>query len=138
MSGKAKPGDARALVTDGEASLKGPLPADGTRRMSPRLRAKDSGAVTVHSVSYVIEMCNVSRQGAQIRVRQGLVPFVGQAVVLQFVDGTSVSSRVIWERDTLIGLRFDEPLPDVLDGIYFDDLGSDYFRAVLKLQIMRP
>ena len=93
--------------------------------------------MTLHSVSYVVEICNVSRDGAQIRMRQGIVPSVGQAVALQFVSGASIESRVVWQTDTLIGLRFDEPLPDVLDGVYFDHLGSDYFRGILKIRNLR-
>jgi len=137
MSNDADADESRALMTGEEPAPAGRGVRDASRRTSPRVDAKDSGAVTVHNVSYTVEISNVSRHGAQIQVRQGLVPVPGQAVALQFVDGTTVESRVMWVRDTLIGLRFEQPLPDVLDGVYFDDLGSDYFRAVLKLQIMR-
>jgi len=110
---------------------------DGTRRKSLRHEAQDNGAVTVQNVSYVVEICNVSRYGAQIRVRQGLMPSVGQEVTLQFVNGMSVDGRVVWEQATLVGLQFSEPLPDEMDAVYFEDLGSEYFRAVLRLQILR-
>jgi hypothetical protein len=137
MSSDAERNSSRELAI-GEAGSK-PIatPHDDSRRASSRVEAKDGGAVTVHNVSYAVEICDVSRDGAQIRMRQGLVPLVGQAVVLQFVNGTSVNCRVVWDQDTRIGLRFDEPLPDEMDGVYFDELGSDYFRAVLKLRILR-
>lgn len=137
MSDDADLNDARSLAIEEGAQQPSRIAENLRRRTSARLEARDNGAVTVHDVSYVVEICNVSRHGAQIRVRHGLVPFVGQAVVLQFVNGKSIESRVVWERDTLIGLSFDEPLSDVTDGVYFDDLGSDYFRAVLKLRILR-
>ncbi|MGE0769422.1 MAG: PilZ domain-containing protein [Hyphomicrobiaceae bacterium] len=108
-----------------------------TRRVSPRVDAKDNGSVSFRTVSYAVEFCNVSRGGAQIRVRQGLIPAVGQSVTLQFVDGTNIDSQVVWQRDTLLGLHFNEPLSDAMDAVYFEGLGADYFRAVLKLQIMR-
>jgi len=130
--------DETLLRTAGAVQTQQAGPSDtSSRRTSPRIEARDHGAVTVHSVSYAVEICNVSRDGAQIRVRQGIVPFVGQAVALQFVSGTSIESRVVWQTDTLIGLRFDEPLPDVLDGVYFEDLGSDYFRGILKILNLR-
>jgi len=136
MSNDAERDNAQALVAGEEQSQHVVAPYEESRRVSSRVEAKDGGAVTVHNVSYAVEICNVSRQGAQIRVRQGLVPFVGQAVNLQFVNGTSVNCRVVWGQETLIGLRFDEPLPDEMDGVYFDDLGSDYFRGIVKLQFL--
>jgi hypothetical protein len=137
MSNEAERGGPRALAVGEMQSQHVVSPHDESRRASSRVEARDGGAVTVHNVSYAVEICNVSRQGAQIRVRQGLVPFVGQAVSLQFVNGTNVNCRVVWQQDTLIGLRFDAPLPDGMDGVYFDDLGSEYFRGIVKLQILR-
>jgi hypothetical protein len=106
------------------------------RRTAPRVESHDNGAVVVQNVCYAVEICDVSQNGAQIRMRQGLMPAVGRDVTLRFVDGTCVESRVLWERGTLVGLQFQEPLPDALDFVHFDDLGSEYFRAVLRLQIL--
>lgn len=133
MTDDSGPVDARVPANGGKAEVA----RDSSRRLSPRVEASNHGSVTVRSVSYIVEVCDVSRHGAQIRLRQGLVPTKGQMVTLQFVSGTSLPACVIWTNGTLVGLKFDEPLSDTLDGVYFDDLGSEYFLGVLRIQSLR-
>jgi hypothetical protein len=89
----------------------------------------------VSDVAYAVEVRDVSRTGARIRVRQGLMPAIGQEVTLQLASRPSVAAIVVWTRGTSAGLRFMVPLGDRLDAVHFEDLGAEYFRAILRLQI---
>lgn len=94
-----------------------------------------AASVKLGNVSYTVELRDVSRTGAQISIRRGLMPSVGQLVELQFLNNTLVEASVVWTNETDAGLHFAAVLPDGFDALHYDDLGSEYFRAVLRLQI---
>lgn len=107
----------------------------GNRRAGSRLETHHNASVKLSNVSYTVGLRDVSRTGARIEIRRGLVPAVGQVVQLQFLNDMTAEATVVWTDGTLAGLSFVEALPDGFDAVHFDDLGSDYYRAVLKLQI---
>jgi hypothetical protein len=104
------------------------------RRASSRVETTHNASVKLSNVSYSVEVCDVSRTGAQICIRQGLMPEVGQVVTLQFMNQVVAEASVIWTKGSFVGLEFAEMLADSFDVVHFDDLGSDFYRAVLKLQ----
>ncbi|MFM9939818.1 MAG: PilZ domain-containing protein [Hyphomicrobiaceae bacterium] len=104
------------------------------RRSATRLETSYAAACRIGTVSSAVEVHNASRTGAQIRVRHGFVPVVGQLVVLSFMSRDPVRARVVWNANGDTGVEFEEPLSDSFEAVHFEDLGRDYFRAILKFQ----
>jgi hypothetical protein len=96
--------------------------------------ANQSATFSVSNVRYVVEARDVSQSGAQICVRRGMVPSQGQIVTLQFMERQPIRAKVVWARDKNVGLKFLQPIPDLPDALHFEDLGADYFRAILRFQ----
>jgi hypothetical protein len=107
----------------------------GERRGAPRSPTSYNAACRIGNVRYIVEVRDVSRTGARIHVRQGLMPLPGRMVSLSFMDGQVVAARVVWTRDGEAGLELAEPLPDGGDAAHFDELGRDYYRAILRFQL---
>jgi hypothetical protein len=93
-----------------------------------------SAAFSVSNVRYVVEARDVSKTGAQICIRRGVVPSTGQVVTLQFMERQPVGAKVVWTRDKNVGLKFLQPILDLPDALHFEDLGVEYFRAILRFQ----
>jgi hypothetical protein len=110
-------------------------PANANRRASSRVVTNHNASCTIHSVRYTVEVRDISRSGAQICIRQGLMPSVGQLVTLCFMNHDTADARVVWTDERCAGLLFTRELVDCLDVVHFDDLGADYYRAVLKFQM---
>lgn len=104
------------------------------RRSTSRTGTAHNVAVKLGTISYVVEVADISAKGAQIVVRHGLMPAIGQCVSLQFLNGVVVEADVVWATGTSAGVIFRELFADIADIIYFDDLGADYFGAVLRFQ----
>lgn len=104
------------------------------RRSATRVDTHQHAAFSVSNVRYVVEARDVSEAGAQICVRRGIVPSRGQVVTLEFIERQPISAKVVWARDRNVGLKFLQPVADLLEELHFEDLGSDYFRAILRFQ----
>lgn len=120
-----------------QCSLAAEPEPDANRRARSRVETQHAASVRLGSVSYTVELRDVSRTGARIEIRRGLMPAIGQYVELQFLNDTVALAIVVWTSETCAGLQFVEELPEGFDAVHFDDLGSEYFRAVLRLQICR-
>lgn len=105
------------------------------RRSAPRLENGFNAACEQQSVSYNVEIVDLSRYGARIRIRQGLMPMANAAVALCFMDGESSKASVVWTKGTECGLQFLEPLSDLDGKRHFDEMGADFFHAILNLQV---
>jgi hypothetical protein len=105
------------------------------QRASTRLDSGFNVAFELQTVSYNAELVNLSREGAQIQIRHGLMPPRGATVRVAFMDGRTHTALVVWTGQTECGLRFDEPISNLEEMMHFDDLGSEFYRSVLKLQI---
>ena len=90
----------------------------------------------IKDVRYTVEVRDVSHTGAQFLVRKGLVPNEGQPVTLQFMGRQPMQADVVWVRDGLVGLRFRDPIDDLFDVLHFEDLGADFFKAVLRFRTL--
>jgi hypothetical protein len=111
------------------------LEATNERWSASRGQTLHNVAVKLGNISYIVEVTDICAAGAQICVRHGLMPAVGQLVSLQFMNGIIIESEVVWENGTSAGLSFRELFADVADVVHFDDLGADYFGAVLRYQL---
>ncbi len=104
------------------------------RRVAARMGTHENAALSISNVRYVVETRNVSAVGAQICVRRGVVPPNGQIVTLQFVGRDPIRAKVVWAREKIVGLKFLEAFLELPDALNFEDLGADYFRAILRFQ----
>ena len=110
-------------------------PAGSDRRSALRIETHHNAACRISSVRYVVEVADVSRTGARLKVRVGLVPAAGQRVALTFPGRAPVEAVVVWSQADSVGITFIEALADPDEAVHFDDLGADYFRALLKYRI---
>lgn len=104
------------------------------RRAFPRIAGEYNASCLLNTVSYNVELVNLSSEGAQIRMREGLMPSPGSRVELAFMDGEALPATVIWVNLTDCGLMFDNPIERLDERTHFDELGADFYVSVLKLQ----
>ena len=107
------------------------------RRREMRIGTHQNAAFGVSNVRYIVEARDVSVDGAQIYVRRGVVPAKGQDVTLQFMERQPIAATVVWTRDKSVGLKFLQRISELPDVLFFEDLGADYFRAILRFQRIR-
>jgi hypothetical protein len=128
--------DERALSTAHGARTAAEADVAGERRTELRQHTAHLASYCVAGSSFTVDLRDVSRFGVSMRIRTGLMVSVGQRVGLTLMNGQAMDAIVIWADGSDAGLEFIEPLEDSADALYFDDLGSDYFRAVMRLQQM--
>lgn len=78
------------------------------RRRSPRRRSL-TGAVLIHSQGRESTACivrNLSRDGASVRLSEP-IELKAPLYLLDHVHGFGFSARVVWRRETILGLKFD-------------------------------
>lgn len=132
---EALPVRSRAVVRNGS---EGPSRADVVERRREARRPMDYNAsCTMHSVSYNVEILDLSRQGMRVRMRHGLLPETGQRILIGMMNGRTLPCSVAWVDGIEIGLKLDESIDDVFDISHFDEMGSDFYRLVLKYQIVK-
>lgn len=73
------------------------------------LTAADIGGVRVPLVLY-----DLSANGCMVEIRTGLRPAVGSRTVLSLPTGIETSGEIVWRQDFFAGIKFLEPLPEVL------------------------
>lgn len=110
------------------------LRAGKDRRAAARVDTNHAAAISVSNVRYVVEARDVSATGAQICVRRGVMPSRGQVVTLQFMERHPIGAKVVWAKDNNVGLKFLQPITELIDALHFEDLGAEYFRAILRFQ----
>ncbi len=110
------------------------LPVSGDRRTSARIETPYNAVASIGPVAFTVEVRNVSQRGAQIRIRQGLTPSAGQLVTLSFMNSAVVEGQVVWSDGNMAGLRFVNQDNIYWDAIHFEEMGADYYTAVLKFQ----
>jgi len=104
-------------------------------RLSPRVEASNAAGIKICSVTYPIEIVNLSRTGMRIAMIEGVVPKIGTWVVIEVIGRREIDAEIVWTDSVSIGLRFVEPLEDALDAIQTEDLGAEFFRAAVRFQI---
>lgn len=107
------------------------------RGRDPRAASDYNAEYVMGTVSYVVEVCDLSASGARLRIRKGIVPRQGQHVDLRLMNGRTIRSRVVWSQDSEIGIHFEDETVDRVDLLHFDEMGSDLYRTILKFQIAK-
>ena len=86
----------------------GEPPGNPTRRGASRLRVRLPAFADLHSGTVRVVLCDLSLGGAKV-FTPALLP-IGRDVLLRW-GAFDAFGTVIWERDGLHGIRFEEPLP---------------------------
>lgn len=129
----SRPAESRELAPVPADAASSPL-ASRERRSAPRLETPQRAVYSVNSISYPVEVRNVSTAGAAIHIRQGLAPPVGALVTLSFVNNTTLEGRIVWSDGNTSGMQFSVNQEPDWDLLHFDEMGANYYSAVLKLQ----
>jgi len=99
------------------------------RRRASRASVLLPASVVTMSAYRFLEVVNLSPTGAKLRGSP--VPAVGQAAMFR-LEGFQLLCKVVWAKDDLCGVRFDELMPPrVLQG--FREAGS-----TAKLDMLTP
>lgn len=107
------------------------------RRMAERHATTYNAACRLGTISYNIEVCDVSSTGLRAKIRRGLVPRLKQNVSIQLMNGYVIEGVCVWVRKSEIGIEFLKPEPSLSEGANFDELGAEFYRLVLKFQIFK-
>jgi len=86
-------------------------PAYWARRGASRLRLRLAAYADAHAGTTRVVLCDISQGGAKIFTHAALPP--GRDVLLRWGPHEAFGT-VIWEREGLRGIQFDEPLPPSL------------------------
>lgn len=112
--------------------------ADGVRgferRNDFRHSATQHAAMRFRNGNMICDLVDLSETGAKIRILDGAVPNIDERLVLTLFDGTIVDGHVSWIRDKYIGIAFRSPVPNVVDRLDFENLGSAFFGKAVTLQ----
>ena len=79
-------------------------------------------------------LLDLSTSGAQVRLANGLVPFEGDEVTLQLVDGRHIMGSVAWADRDALGITFEHALPSIEDLLWLEQRGPDWFYANVRAQ----
>lgn len=107
------------------------------RRESQRFATDYNAACVLGTVSYNVEICDISTTGARVRIRRGVVPRQDQHISLRLMNGKVVDGVVVWSGESEIRVQFKVPEPSLSEEMNFDELGSEFFSSVLRFQIVR-
>jgi PilZ domain len=110
-------------------------PIMAERRVSPRAENNFNAAYILKTLSYNVEIVDLSKEGARIYVRQGLMPPDNATVSLCFMDGAANEATVVWTSGFECGLKFSEPLTELEEKRHFDEMGADFFHSILRFNI---
>ncbi|QPC98944.1 PilZ domain-containing protein [Qipengyuania soli] len=58
-------------------------------------------------------LVNMSREGCRLEL-SGPLPDAGDAIEITFIDGVSVSGRVVWEESGTVGVQFEQPIIEAI------------------------
>ena len=106
------------------------------RRADPRQPSNYNAECMLGPVAYVVAIRDISGGGACLQITQGIVPREGQDVTLRLMDGRKIDAVVTRSEEKEIGIRFREPI-EIGDVSHFDEMGSDFYMSILRVQMVR-
>lgn len=110
--------------------------AEAERRGDARQPGNYNAECMLGPVAYVVAIRDISGTGACLEIRQGLIPREGQYVSLRLMNGRTIDAVVTRSEETEIGIRFREPI-ELSDISHFDEMGSEFYKSILKFQIAK-
>jgi len=89
------------------------IPRAQVRLVEQRLEARrtdhiDRAVLFFRGRDYLVPVINISSRGAMVQA--GILPRIGESVVVQFDDGARAHAVVRWVRDGQIGLNFGQEI----------------------------
>lgn len=115
-------------------------PEAATNAGSKERRRHERQSATQHvAVSYklgreICDLIDLSPTGARLKIANGTIPNIGEAVVITLLDGTTINGRVSWLGQNNVGISLGAEIGDVEALLTFDDMGEAYYGAALRLQ----
>lgn len=108
-------------------------------RSKERRRHERQSAIQHVAVSYkhgreICDLIDLSPTGARLKIANGTIPNIGEAVVITLLDGTTINGRVSWLGQNNVGISLGSEIGDVEALLTFDDMGEAYYGAALRLQ----
>ena len=126
----------RRARVGGEAGMAGPSGSQIERRQARRISTAYNGVCRLGTVSFNVEIIDLSTSGARVRIRHGLVPREGQHATLKLMSGKVMECEVIRSDGSEIGVRFISPIQDVDDVLHFDEMGAEFYKCILRFQVV--
>jgi hypothetical protein len=104
-----------------------------------RLHARSSSAAMVRlgttKCTLAARLVDVSVSGLKCKVRQGLIPNVGETILVEWPDGSTSFASLQWINEQQLGLHLDCLTPDIGDRIDTASLGLESYCRLIGLQI---
>ncbi|MBR2535429.1 MAG: PilZ domain-containing protein [Hyphomicrobium sp.] len=138
MSKARKPWPHRSA--DVEDILEQPEPAPNPSSSPKERRKHERQSATQHvAVHYkygreICDLVDLSPTGARLKIANGTIPNIGDAVAITLLDGTTIKGRVSWLGQNNVGVALGSEIGDVEALLTFDDMGEAYYGAALRLQ----
>lgn len=138
MSRPHKPWPHRSA--DVEDVVEQPEPSTGHGNAPKERRKHERQAATQHvAVQYkygreICDLIDLSPTGARLKIANGSIPNIGEAVAITLLDGTTINGRVSWLGQNNVGVALGSEIGDVEALLTFDDMGEAYYGAALRLQ----
>ena len=82
----------------------------------------------------ICDLVDLSPTGARLKIANGSIPNIGEAVAITLLDGTTINGRVSWLGQNNVGVALGSEIGDVEALLTFDDMGEAYYGAALRLQ----
>lgn len=112
-------------------------PDDENRRGDGRLSTSQFAEFETPAGRYVVELVNLSQQGACIRLSNMPVPPLGTAVALHLMDGEVAIGELKWLGRDTAGVEFNQNINTPEAKIELEHLGREMFLRVANLQSKR-
>jgi len=104
------------------------------RRRSPRQPIAQPISLHRHGQTRTADVIDISATGAQLHIRQGLLPRPGEGISLTLLDGTEIVCLVRWVCRGRLGVQFSTRLDEAVLRASLDHLGSRLFQRLALLQ----
>lgn len=125
--------DVEDVVTPTEATAATGEPST-ERRKHERHSAVQHVSVQHKYGREICDLIDLSPTGARLRLSNGAIPKVGEAVTITLLDGTTINGLVSWLGQNNVGVTLGSEIGDVEALLTFDDMGEAYYGAALRLQ----
>jgi hypothetical protein len=110
------------------------LAEDDDRRNELRHDARQHVAIEFRGMRLICDLEDLSEFGAKLSVGDGIVPNVGEKVILMLFDGTMIDGRVSWLKDMCLGIELLQLVPNIDERLDLENLGREFFGKAITLQ----
>ena len=110
------------------------------RRLHPRLIFDQTVLIESSTTSILASLINMSSSGAMVQAPPGVQLVQNQIARITLLDGTKLRCRIVWSGNRVLGVRFDQLVPDPWEHLDPEYLGRGIITSILKIQrqLVRP